>query len=109
LVEDTGFLLFPFPARDGVHTALELVDVPPAVSGRLVVSVTGDWGFSVVPDAVQRACIETVRAITRADPGGWSSVGGDGRPAEPMPQGTYAIPVAARRWLDPYRRFQTVG
>lgn len=111
LTAGTGYQLHPFPARDGVYTALEILTTTtlPRPTGRLTLSVAGAWGFAAVPEPVQRACIETVRAITRADPGGWSSVGGDGRPMEPSPQGTYAIPLAARRWLDPYRRFGTVG
>lgn len=110
LTAGTDYQLHPFPARDGVSTAIELlITTLPSVTGRLVVSVAGAWGFASVPEPVERACIETVRAITRKDPGAWSSVGGDARPVEPAAQGTYAIPLAARRWLDPYRRFQTIG
>lgn len=101
----------PFPARDGVYTAIELLTTTrPAVTGRLVVSIDGAWGFASVPDAVVRAVIETVRANTRSDPNSWGATApGDGRETAPMPQGTYAIPAAARRWLDPYRRYGVIG
>lgn len=106
----TDYQTHPFPQRDGVATAVELLTTSrPTVTGRLVASIEGAWGFASVPEPVKRACIETVRAITRADPGGWSSMAGtDGRPIEPEPQGTYAIPRSARRWLDPYRRYVSI-
>lgn len=111
LTEGTDYQTHPFPQRDGVATAIELLTTTrPVVTGRLIIEIEGSWGFASVPEPVARACVETVRAITRADPGGWSAVAGtDGRPMDPSPQGTYAIPAAARRWLDPYRRFVTIG
>lgn len=107
LTAGTDYTAIPTSPQHGVITALELT--APAGETDAVVEITGSWGFAAVPEPVQRACIETVRAITRADPGGWSAVGGDGRPVEPMPQGTYAIPASAHRWLGPYRLYRGVG
>lgn len=100
----------PFPQRDGVITLIELLTTSrPTVTGRLVAEIVGAWGFASVPEPVKRACVETVRAITRADPGGWASASVQGPQDSPAPQGTYAIPAAARRWLDPYRRYTTIA
>lgn len=99
----------PFPAVDGVATALELLVDPPTVTGRLIVSISGAWGFAVVPTPVERACIDTVRSMLQRDPGNWMQVtAADGQGMAATPQGTYAIPASARRWLDPYRRYGVI-
>lgn len=100
----------PYPARHGVYTALDITKTLPTTTGRLTVSIAGAWGFAAVPLDVERACIETVRAVTRSDPGNWAAVASqDGRPVDPMPQGTYALPAAAKAWLDPYKRYTGIA
>jgi hypothetical protein len=96
----------PLPSVHGVTTHLELVDTPPAT----VADVTGTWGFATVPVIVRRACIETVRAMTRADPGRYGAgMSDDARPGDAAPPGAYAIPPVVRQWLDPFRRYGSIA
>jgi len=81
-----------------------------AVTGYLIVSIVGAWGFAAVPKPVERACIDTVRSMLQRDPGNWmQATSADGQGIAATPQGTYAIPASARRWLDPYRRYGVIG
>ncbi len=73
-------------------------------------SIVGAWGFAAVPKPVERACIDTVRSMLQRDPGNWmQATSADGQGIAATPQGTYAIPASARRWLDPYRRYGVIG
>lgn len=104
----------PTTARWGVIEAVQLgsgVVVPVSVFGVVVVEVTGTWGFPGVPEIAQRACIETVRAWTRRDPGAFAGLGNSDEPGAYRPVGdpSRALPMAALRLLDPLRRFGSIG
>lgn len=99
----------PLPRVHDVTTHLVLPTTPEIASGT-VADVTATWGFAAVPQIVQRACIETVRAMTRADPGRYGAgMSDDARPGDAAPPGTYAIPMAVRQWLDPFRRYGSIA
>lgn len=106
-VAPSDIQVLPLPSVHGVITHLELTDSSTATG---VADVTGTWGFAAVPQIVQRACIETVRAMTRADPGRYGAgMSDDARPGDAAPPGTYAIPPVVRQWLDPFRRYGSIA
>jgi hypothetical protein len=79
--------------------------------GFMEVSVTGDWGFPAVPNPVKRACMLTAAAWARKDIATFGLAGDlQDQSAEPLPRpaGFYAIPPAALKLLNPYRRFSGV-
>lgn len=106
--------LQPLNPRYGVYTTIELAKTISPMSstmvnfGRALVDVTGTWGFPQVPDVARRACIETVRAWIRNDPGNWSQGGDDPRPEGGFLPGTRAIPPTAMRLLDSLRRYSGI-
>lgn len=113
----TAYRPEPLEQLDGVYRAIALspnlgLDSAHALDfGYALVDVTGTWGFPAVPDGVKRGCIETVRSIVQADPGAWAAVAAEGaaRDFASQPVGTYAIPPAARPWLDPFRRYVSIA
>jgi hypothetical protein len=89
-----------------VITALHLINIP--VTVRTVqnypvyreVEVTGTWGWPVVPDQVERACILLVMDLLSRT-SSWR--GGDMDDLMPSPGGA-AMPLHVRTMLAPYRR-----
>lgn len=66
-----------------------------------VVRITGDWGFPSVPAPVERACILTVVwMLTHSS----QHMGDEFGMNVPFTGERLAIPGAAKRLLDPYRR-----
>lgn len=98
------YRLFPYPARDGVYTALRLAPYSPRGNSQWaarIVRVTGDWGWPSIPEPVRNACVVTVATWLRRDVSAFSSVfnvdeGLIERPA--------ALPEQANRMLSPYER-----
>lgn len=77
--------------------------------GRGAIDVTGLWGLPSVPDDVRHAAIITAAAwldkATSQYGGGFADDGA--RTTSPGPAGL-AIPLDAKRALDPYRRFDSL-
>jgi hypothetical protein len=77
--------------------------------GYNTVDIEGAWGFASVPPAVSRACVITVQSWLNRDPADWTQIAsGEVRGFMPVAEATFSIPLAARRLLDPYRRFTTL-
>lgn len=107
-IDPTDVQAHPLPRVHGVITHLVLADPPPADAA--AADVSGTWGFAAVPPLVRRACIETVRAMTRADPGRYGAgMSDDARSGDAAAPGTYAIPPVVRQWLDDFRRYGSVA
>jgi uncharacterized phiE125 gp8 family phage protein len=104
-LEDTQYKLSPTRRRDGVITALHLINLPVAqrtVQGWPIyreVEVTGTWGWPEVPDQVERACILLVMDLLSRT----SSWRGGDEDLMPSPGGV-AMPLHVRTMLAPYRR-----
>jgi hypothetical protein len=105
-LEDTQYKLWPTRRRDGVVTALHLVNIPVAqhtVQAWPIyreVEVTGTWGWPSVPVQVERACILLVMDLLSRT-SSWRN--NDMDDLMPSPGGT-AIPLHVRTMLAPYRR-----
>jgi hypothetical protein len=105
-LEDTQYKLWPTRRRDGVITAIHLINIPVAqrtVQGWPIyreVEVTGLWGWPAVPDQVERACILLVMDLLSRT-SSWR--GGEMDDLMPAPGGS-AIPLHVKTMLAPYRR-----
>jgi hypothetical protein len=96
--------LRPLGTVDGVFTTLRLKGVsisdnPLAAYQRdLEVRITGNWGYSAVPDAVERAAILTVAAMFAQ-----SAIRGSFFEQDAPSMNSPALPGMARALLSPYR------
>lgn len=114
VLDSSDYTFYPFPAFDGVYSALRISPWIPLVSlhslkfGRAQVKITGTWGFPEVPEPVKRATVITVRTWLRKDAKGMAgSLGGQYYSGQELPAelpSTYALPAAARKLLMPYKR-----
>lgn len=102
------------PATDLVALPLVRTDGRPVTHLRLrpnvasptdtsVLSVTGSWGWPVVPEDVAHACVVTVRSWMRSDAQGVSEYDGFSGGVNPVPTGGWMLPTAAKQLLAPYR------
>lgn len=114
VVSTSDYQLEPFVNSEGVYTALRISPWIPLVSthslkfGNALVDITGAWGFPSIPEEVKRAAVITVRTWLRKDAKGMAgSIGGSYYSGSELPAelpSTYALPAAARKLLQPYRR-----
>lgn len=105
VLESTQYKLWPTRAKDGVYTALHLIDLPVArtTEGHPVyreVEVTGTWGWPEVPSKVERACILLVMDLLSRTSSFRNSSMDDMLPAP----GGAAMPLHVRTMLSSYRR-----
>jgi len=107
--------LQPTVNSEGVYTGLTISPFVPLVSqislryGYCVIALTATWGFKTVPSNVKRAAVIAVASWVRRDMSSYANqvdIGpgiGDSS-LQPQTPGTYALPAASRRLLEPYRR-----
>ena len=105
-LQSTEYRLWPYPARDGVYTAVRLA--PYIVHSRArwetrLVEVTGAWGFATVPAAVEHACVLTAAEHLRRNVQTFSTVF---RLDEGLVERPMSIPSAAWSALQPYTRME---
>lgn len=95
----TDYQLRPTSPVDGVYRWLRLPAYRTVTGGEVTVDVTGDWGFTTVPDDVEEACILAVKERIVRDVSAFSRTfpEDDGAPARPL-----ALPLASRLLLAPY-------
>lgn len=119
LTENTHYTLMPVRAvasptdsAFGVYTRIRF-DVNQTFSstffrrfGYCLADITGAWGFASVPRDVKDAAVLTVTSWLRRDFPAFAQGGFDSEPATLAPerQGTYSIPRAAIRKLQPFKR-----
>lgn len=107
LVEETDYFLEPVGASDGIYTyaSTNVTPVGPFLnqslsainrkSRRILVDVSGTWGFPAVPELAKRAAVAAI--------GAWVSKGvaamrgsDDGQGAPPNPVAAWTLPYAAK-------------
>lgn len=103
-LQTTDWRLFPYPAADGVYTALRLA--PSLAHSRArwqqrLVEVTGTWGFSAVPDEVKHHAIVTVAVWLRRDVAAFSTTFNVDEDRVERPE---ALPSSVRQGLNRWRR-----
>jgi hypothetical protein len=101
----SDYRLRPKPAKDGVYQRIQLrnyslADFP--ADPQVEVRVTGDWGFSAVPDDVRDACIKTVGIWLRRDVAPFTETFNLDEQRLERPR---ALPRPIQDELDHYRRF----
>lgn len=113
LTVTTDYQLVPFQPRDGTYLGVRFAANLPNLHtsdttrdfGYTLVDVAGAWGFSTVPDDVERACIIAVTASLRRDLTELAIAGiEDPQAIAPEGPATHALPPATRRIIAPYRR-----
>lgn len=97
----TDYKLRPLTPRLGVYTSLLLPNHAASDLFPREVTITGDWGFAIVPADVEEACLLTVVERIRRDVSAFSGSFPEEDGTSPRPIG---IPFAARQILDSYRR-----
>jgi hypothetical protein len=99
--------LMPNPARDGVYHTLHFdYTAIPSGTGYFPyrqVSITGTWGFESVPDELKQATCVTVVDWYRGRVAGFSA-GFQDAGEQAAPRGPEALPLAAYRILESWRR-----
>ena len=100
LTENSDYYLEPLPAPDGVYQHIRFARGWCAYNQREV-TITGNWGFSAVPEDVKHACVVTVGIWMRRDVQAFSATFNvdEGRLERPE-----ALPSAVRATLGHYRR-----
>lgn len=107
-------LFRPLEKPDGVWTSMQLSDlIQVRVStllfrfGFMQVQITGNWGFPTIPTNIVRATVVTVVSWARKDTGAFGMEDYDANNPSPLPRppGYYAIPPAALKLINPFRRF----
>lgn len=110
LVATTDYILWPTQPRDTVYTAVAIGSNVSVASttlntfGFAYLDIAGAWGFASVPTDVAEACIDTVRSWLRRDSVAYGADVADMGGISPVADGTYSIPRAALKKLQPYRR-----
>jgi hypothetical protein len=99
--------LTPSPAADGVYYTLHFdytaISASWSVFPRRQVSVSGQWGFTVIPDGLKQAACVTVADWYRGRVAGFSAQFQDAAEGA-APRGPEALPLAAWRILEAWRR-----
>jgi len=102
----TQYKTWPTRQRDGVITALHLINIPGDAKTAQAwpvyreVEVTGTWGWPSVPEKVERACILLVMDLLSRT-SSWRN--SDMDDLMPSPGGS-AMPLHVRTMLSSYRR-----
>lgn len=92
-----------------ISSAVSLASSSITYFGRSRIDVTGTWGFATVPDDVRHAAIITAAAWLDRSVGEYGMQQYADDPRNVAPQGVgLAIPLDAKRALDPYRRFNSL-
>lgn len=100
------YLLVPVTKPQGVYLGLRLsaanVQLPTSSLrdfGQTTVQITGTWGWPIVPEDIQHACLITIRMWFRGHVAAYTETMVD---VEPLP--VQRLPAGARALLDAYRR-----
>lgn len=103
-LDSDEYALRPLGTIDGVFTRVHLFGFTVVRSDahaypqERVVEITGDWGYSSVPEPVERACILTVSAMLAR-----TSARGQFMDSEVSPGSGPSLPGMAKSLLEPYR------
>lgn len=98
------YRLFPQPPADGVYTALRVIPTTRGGWSRfrhVQLQVTGDWGFSSVPEDVKHAAIVTAVTWLRRDVAAFSTTFNLDEDRVERPE---ALPSQVRNLLATWRR-----
>lgn len=108
------YQLEPYVTLEGCYTGMRTSPWIPHVSptqmrfGRVLIDITGNWGYQQVPDAVKLGTLVAVRSWMLRDAASYAEVVPMTDPSIlPRPAGTYALPMAAREHLSLFS--QTAG
>jgi len=99
----SSYRLWPRPNHEGVYRGLGFlnIDFRAGVWPTRLIGVTGDWGFSAVPEDVAQACIMTVATWLRRDVSGYTRDLGVDVDQVDRP---VSLPGAVLHILEPFRR-----
>lgn len=107
LAAGTDYELLPVGSPSGTYTSLRLSEYTVLTTetafrmGHALIDIAGAWGFSSVPNVVNRACVLTVLSWIRRD---ISALGLSNEFEQGVAQpAAFGIPYEARRLLAPYR------
>lgn len=113
LTSGTDYKLLPAVPRDSVYTGVMVASDVSLRSDHLTdfgyaqISIAGAWGFATVPNEVNQACVETVKAwLERLPPSGFDI--DQGRQITPEMLRSFSIPTWARMKLQKFARHSQV-
>jgi hypothetical protein len=105
-LDSTQYKLWPTRTKHGVYSHIHLVGITvPSVTTQTYpvyrqVTVTGNWGWSSIPDAVERACILLVMDLLSRT-SDWRNADFDGLGSSGV---SAALPLHVKTMLAQYRR-----
>lgn len=113
LTANTDYKLLPVVSDDAIYTRLLISSTVALHSDHLTdfgfaaLSIAGAWGWATVPNEVNQACVETVKAwLDRLAPSGYDTDGG--REFTPDMLRSFSIPTWARMKLQKFARHSQV-
>lgn len=103
-ISSSDYRLTPVNTPQGVYTGIQIEPMTAVTRGRFATRVleitSATWGFSAVPQEVQRACIITVAVWLRRDVTAYENVlGPEGEETAPR-----SLPMPALDLLAPFKR-----